>query len=88
MEFLNSLYLAGTEELREALARVPPSIECVLALGHNPGWEEVVRWCSGQQVVLGAANAALLEGHGESWKASVEKPGGWTLKEIVRAREL
>ena len=88
VEFLNSLYLAGREELWEVLAGVPSSIECVLALGHNPGWEAVVRWCSGQQVVLGAANAALLEGHGENWKASVEKPGGWTLKGIVRVQEL
>ena len=86
--FLDALYLAGTDALRAALDEVPDELETVLALGHNPGWEEAAAWLTGQHVGLTTANALLLAGEGDSWAEAVGAPGTWRLVEHVRPRDL
>ncbi|MBL4849168.1 MAG: histidine phosphatase family protein [Planctomycetes bacterium] len=93
IEFTRDLYLAGPSDVQAALARVPDSVETVMVLGHNEGWEDVVTWLSGCSERLTTANAALLSwrpaaGGPESWSAALADAPGWTLHQVVRPKEL
>ncbi len=88
VEFLPALYHAGKAELAMELARVPRNVSTVLALGHNPGWEEVIEWLCGQHVRMTTANAALLQGTGATWPDAVSGAATWTLHEVLRPNEL
>ena len=80
-------YLAGLEEIQNALLQVPAAVGPVLVLGHNPGWEEAAGSLSGQHVFLKTACAALLERDAPDWSSALE-PGTWTLTELIQPREL
>jgi phosphohistidine phosphatase SixA len=86
--FLNSLYHGGVDELVEEVSAVPSDIECVLVLGHNPGWEGAVHWLTGEETVLKTGCAALLLGAGSNWREAVHARGGWTVHDVVRPKEL
>lgn len=88
VDFLPSLYHAGVEEFLEEIVRVDDKVVDVMVLGHNPGWESVVQWLSGEGVSMTTANAALLEGSGESWSEGVATSELWSLREVIRPREL
>ena len=88
VRFLPSLYAAGTEELADELCIVDHSISSVLALGHNPGWEDAVEWLSGESIRLTTANAALLEGSGSTWSDALSESGDWSLRDVIRPKEL
>ena len=88
VQFLPSLYAAGPKELAGALAAVSDDLTCVLALGHNPGWEEAAQWLCGQDVRLSTANAALLVGAGSSWREALDGAGSWGLHDVLRPKEL
>jgi len=87
-EFSKVLYRAGIEELIDEAYAVPDDVECLLVLGHNPGWEEVLAWLTGEDTQLTTANAALLEGTGRSWPEALADRDGWKLQEVVRPKEL
>ena len=87
--FLASLYHAGPRELSLALADLPDSIACGMAIGHNPGWEDVVHWLCGESLRLTTANAALLSiDDASSWPDALGRAGFWTLVNVVRPKEL
>ncbi len=86
--FSPALYHAGTGALQALLEQVPEEVEIVLALGHNPGWEVVVAWLSGQHLTMKTASSALLVSSASSWQAVVRTPGGMRLVETLRVREL
>lgn len=88
VEYLAPLYHGGIHALREALAGVSPELKTVMALGHNPGWEEAVAWLTGEDVRLTTANAALLESGGESWRSALQGEGAWHLIDVVRPKAL
>ncbi len=87
-EFAKGLYRAGTEELIDEAHAVPDEVECLLVLGHNPGWEEVLFRLSGEDEQLTTANAALLEGAGHTWPEALAIRDSWKLLEVVRPKEL
>lgn len=86
--FTPALYHAGMGALQRLLEDVPEHVQTVLALGHNPGWEMVVSWLSGRDVVMKTASAALLEGEGATWQEIARARGSLELVEVIRAREL
>lgn len=85
---LPSLYHAGPEAIRAALSTLPDSHQCVLVLGHNPGWEEALAWFSGHQRSMTTANAALLVSPPGSWAEVSRKAGAWRCDRVVRPKEL
>ena len=87
-DFLPSFYHGGVDELVEELSAVPSGVQCVLALGHNPGWEGALLWLTGEDDRLTTANAALLEGKGETWAAAVASRRGWKVHDVIRPKEL
>ncbi|MCB9743960.1 MAG: histidine phosphatase family protein [Alphaproteobacteria bacterium] len=82
-----SLYIAGPSALWASLADCPAEARCVLALGHNPGWEDLVARLSGAHHVFTTANAALLEApEGARWSSL--PLDGWRLEALLRPKEL
>ena len=87
-QFTHSLYHAGYSSVLDEAPGVPDDVSCLLVLGHNPGWEDMVHVLSGEYVLLKTANAALLQGVGESWRDALAMRGSWKLVDIVRSRDL
>jgi phosphohistidine phosphatase SixA len=88
VRFTGALYHADVTALCSQLAEVPTECVCVLALGHNPGWEDAAEWLTGQPIQMTTANAALLESAGSSWALAVQEPACWHLRELIRPKEL
>jgi phosphohistidine phosphatase SixA len=88
VSFLPQLYLAGIEQVRAACVGLADDVGTVLVLGHNPGWEDAARWLSGEEVRMTTANAALLEHEGDSWSSALGEPGSWSLRRLLRPKEL
>lgn len=82
------LYLAGVLELREVLAEAPAGPRTLLALGHNPGWEEALTWLCGAQEPMKTGAAALLTCVAPSWAAAVAASGGFTLDALLAPKTL
>lgn len=81
-----SLYLAGLGALQESAAGWPGAAETILALGHNPGWQQALGHLGGSWGGMTSANAALLVGRGDSWSAALE--GSWELETVLRPMDL
>lgn len=60
----------------------------VLALGHNPGWEDALAWLCGQHHALTTANAALLVAPPGRWAEVVQRAGAWRCERVLRPKEL
>lgn len=70
----DELYLASQDRLLQRIRTLPPDIERVMLVGHNPGLEELLEYLSRGPVprttsgkVLTTANLALLRLEGD-WK--------------------
>ena len=81
------LYDAGIQALASVLGEVPPGVETVLAIGHNPGWELAVGVLGGTPVTLTTTNAALLQRNDAPWDEAITA-GTWTLVAVIRPKEL
>lgn len=88
VDFLNILYHSGPNEVMECVSQASDDLKTIMVLGHNPGWEAVVHWLSGEEITMTTANAALMQIEAESWDAALGQDGMWDLVEIVRPKEL
>jgi len=88
VHFSRALYHSGIDAVRQEVGLVPDEVQTLMLLGHNPGWEEVIHVLCGEDVVLKTANAALLEGDGESWPEALRGHGTWRLRHLLRSRDL
>ena len=87
--FLPSFYSDGFGAVQGELPRVSDEVTCLLVLGHNPGWESLVEWLSGEDIVMKTATAALLDTDlgTEGW-GRANQPGLWKLKDVISPREI
>ena len=81
MRFTRRLYQTGLSALREDSLEWDPTVQTLLALGHNPGWEQVVAKLTGQYVGLSPGTAVLLVGQGEQWSTALD--GAWVLNTVI-----
>ena len=88
VEYLSAFYNDGHPALLAMLREVPNVFGTVLALGHNPSWEEAVHWLSGESIEMTTANCALLECDAGGWEATAEHREQWRLCDVIRPREL
>jgi phosphohistidine phosphatase len=88
VELVPDLYHAGSGALRRVVALLPPDVNTVLAIGHNPGWEEAVAWFCGEPTVMPTAACALLETTADGWPDAVAEPRRWSLRDVLRPKEL
>jgi len=80
------LYHAGLDALRAHAETWPTAARTVLALGHNPGWEEAQSSLSGRWETMTTANVALLQGRGSTWVEALA--GGWSREAFGRPKEI
>lgn len=88
VSFHRELYLAGPTAVDVAVGGLSDHVASVMMLGHNFGWEEVVTWLSGEEISLTTANAALFEGQGATWQDALAGAPCWTLRQVLRPKEL
>jgi phosphohistidine phosphatase len=81
LTFTRRFYQAGFSVLREESLEWDPSVETMLALGHNPGWEQVVAKLSGQYIGMAPGTAVLLVGQGSQWSIALD--GEWSLSTVI-----
>jgi phosphohistidine phosphatase len=86
LRLTDDLYLAGLGQIQENAQHWPEAAETILALGHNPGWEQALGNLSGTWHGMTTANAALLEGQGATWGEALEKT--WRLEALLRPKDL
>jgi phosphohistidine phosphatase SixA len=80
------LYAEGLEAVLDELSGAADAHSSLLALGHNPTWEELLRFTTGRDEVMKTANIALLEAQLPSWRAGFATPGRWALIALLRPR--
>ena len=83
--FTSDLYHAGPSEVVAACEELDEATETALVLGHNPGWENVVSYLSGELIMMSTADCALLEADG-SWMELMTE-GAWKLVDVLRPKE-
>ncbi len=88
VEFLSALYHSGPNDVAASMTLVPQYADTTMVLGHNPGWESVVHWLSGETITMTTANAALLRIEAEGWLDAIGRHGAWELVNVIRPKEL
>jgi phosphohistidine phosphatase SixA len=88
VEFVPTLYHAGTEAINDALLAVPDDVQTVLVLGHNPGWQLAVHWLTGESIEMKTATAVLMECDAADWPGTTTRREQWRLVETIYPREL
>ena len=93
---LSDLYLAPPSRLLGAVHRVPPTVQCVMLVGHNPGLEDLAAELSGPEskpkalsrlgVKFPTAALAVLEFDTDTWR-SIDRGQG-RLRRLVRPKDL
>lgn len=88
------LYAAGLEEVSSLCSQLPAGITTAMVVGHNPGWEVMVRALTGEGVLMTTGNAALLESDAASFAEAFggsdgERDGAarFRLIELIRPRD-
>jgi phosphohistidine phosphatase len=87
-QFSSDLYHSGVREVASYVCRIPDGPRTVMVLGHNPGWEHVVQYLSGEHIPMKTATAALLEIEAEDWNEAIRAAGGWKLLDVIYPREV
>jgi phosphohistidine phosphatase len=85
--FLPSFYHGGLDAVWEEVSTIADEVGCLLVLGHNPGWEDLVFSLTGEDIVMKTATAALLTRDLPDWQAAFEE-GSWKLERMIYPREL
>ena len=86
-KFTAKLYMADLAALRRQLTKSYDKVRTVLALGHNPGWEEAVKTPTGEEVRPGTCNPAPHNNKADTWAEALTRTD-WKLEAVVRPKEL
>ena len=62
------LYHCTADTWRRTLAELPDVIDCILAIGHNPGIEELISQAAGQSIRMPTAAVAVLVAPIDRWQ--------------------
>ena len=68
LQFDQGIYDASTPELLRIVRRLPDESSCVLMVGHNPGFEELVYRLSGAHERMTTAGLAAIEFQVDRWE--------------------
>lgn len=88
VRYVRALYGAGLGAVQQVLEPLPDEVGTALILGHNPGFEHVACWLTGEDLRLTTGNAALLEHADGRWDRVAIDAGGWHAVAILRPKEL
>jgi len=87
VQFTRRLYHGGIDAFISAVRDEPDEASCLMMIGHNPGWEDVVEWLAGEPIRMTTANAVLLRHERVPWMESLA-PDAWSLVDVLRPREI
>ena len=86
IEFDERIYEASTSNLLEVVSELNDEKTSALLVGHNPGFENLVRVLTGKFETMPTAGLAVIDLELESW--SEVSPDCGTLREFLRPKEL
>jgi phosphohistidine phosphatase len=69
------VYNAGLDTLLSVVARLPHTAECVVLVGHNPGFEDLASALTGQSLALPTGGLACLTFATDAWATVQEGTG-------------
>ena len=75
IEPMDSLYMAGPEQIFAALRQLGPTVRSAMVVGHNPGLHDMARLLA--DGAGGAAEAAMHASYPTACLAEFTIPGGW-----------
>jgi phosphohistidine phosphatase len=85
-KFDEKIYAASSETLVDVVRRLPPRRSCVLLVGHNPGFEELLARLTGSPAEMPTAALACIDFETRAW--SEIRDGGGTLRWLLAPKEL
>jgi phosphohistidine phosphatase len=83
--FNRSVYEAGMHNLLYIVAEIGDEYDAAMIVGHNPGFEGIVRILSGNYERMPTAALAVIDLDIESW--SETEPGCGQLREVLRPKD-
>lgn len=86
IEFDERIYAASTSELLLVASELNDENKSAILVGHNPGFENLVRVLTGEFETMPTAALAVLELKIEKWNEIA--PGCCNLAEVLRPKEL
>ena len=80
-QFDESIYGASSDELLSLVRRLPKTSSCVLLVGHNPGFEELLARLTGAYEPMPTAALACIAFQVDRWEDVQDKAGklAWLL---------
>jgi phosphohistidine phosphatase len=84
--FERRIYEASLRDLLQVVAGIPDDKEVAMMIGHNPGFEELVAYLSGEHRRMPTCALAKIRLDVGSWKDI--KPGEGTLASFITPKEL
>jgi phosphohistidine phosphatase len=84
--FDERIYEASLRDLLQVVADIPDGKQVALMIGHNPGFEELVAYLSGEHLRMPTCALAKIRLEAASWKDV--KAGEGTLEWFITLKEL
>jgi phosphohistidine phosphatase len=84
--FERRIYEASLRDLLHVVSEIPDSKEAVMMIGHNPGFEELLAYLSGEHRQMPTCALAKIRLAVASWKGI--KAGEGTLASFITPKEL
>ena len=69
------VYYSGLDTLLAVVRRQPDDADCIVLVGHNPGFEDLTSALTGQQVALPTGALACVTFAADAWSAVQERSG-------------
>ena len=86
VNFVQRIYEASLRDLLQVVSEIPDDKEVVMMIGHNPGFEELVAYLSGEHRRMPTCTLAKIKLDAGSWKDI--KAGEGTLASFITPKEL
>ncbi|HEX3253985.1 MAG TPA: histidine phosphatase family protein [Pyrinomonadaceae bacterium] len=84
--FDERIYEASLRDLLGVVAEIPDDKQVAMMIGHNPGFEELVAFLSGEHRQMATCALAKIRSDAASWKDA--KAGEGTLEWFITPKEL
>lgn len=72
IRFEPSIYEAHTSTLVDIVNEIPTDVDCAMLVGHNPGFEGLVEYLTGEAIVMPTSALAVIESECKNWN-SIER---------------
>jgi len=88
IQYSEDLYHAGLRQIRQQICSRASNQNCIMVLGHNPGWEDAATDLSGLFITMTTANIVILKHSAETWQDCFQRSEEWEFIDQVRPKDL